>query len=89
MPKSCDSRIYGFDDTNFAESIASDALRPPNANQYSGSPVDEDARSQSGADKATVRPGMAGGGKGPGPVRVTSDKADSRANTKGNHGEQG
>lgn len=88
MPKSCDSRIYGADDNDFAASIAADALRPPDASQYSGAAVDETMRSKSGADDATTKPGMSGGGKSPKSVKVVSDSGDSRASVKGNHGEQ-
>jgi hypothetical protein len=76
MPKLAD--IYGIDSNAFAGKIASEAL-----SQGQGS---EDIWGSLTQDKAEAK-----GNKpdDPGPVKVVSDKADSRATTKGNHGTQG
>lgn len=71
------SEIYGVDDNGFAGEIASETLSQGQGSEdIWGATVDQEARSKGG------RP------FDPGDVSVTHNKGDSRAKTKGNHGEQ-
>jgi hypothetical protein len=95
MPK-LSANLYGADDNNFAEGIASDALTPQkNVDEnYWGDvkPDDTGDRSHGGGDaKGSAGPGRSGGGKFEGTVKFKNQGtgSDSRATTKGNHGEQG
>lgn len=71
------SAIYGADDNDFAQGIAADALRNTAPPQIT---IDNSAMSH-GTSKGTTTDTN--------PVKVISDKGDSRATVKGNHGEQG
>jgi hypothetical protein len=92
MANKCDSSIYGCDKNDFASSIASAALGAPDEDQYSGSPIDQSARSKGADDsKPSAQRDDFPLGKevNNAVVRATiGTGGDSRAHTAGNHGEQ-
>ena len=92
VPNKCDPSIYECDKNDFASSIASAALGAPDEDQYSGSPIDQGARSKGADDsKPSAQRDDFPLGKevNNAVVRATiGTGGDSRAHTAGNHGEQ-
>ena len=79
MPK-LDSNIYGIDSNDFAQRISSDALSQTAGDaDIWGAVLDQTAMSR-GTSKGTS--------PDTNPVKIVSNKSDSRATTKGNHGDQ-